>query len=395
MKKLIIAVFIIIMTFTVTSCKSTTGGSTATPSAESNAPTTATAEATASSAGTSPASTEEASASSSADIKTIKLSGKIGDTSIQMSIQIQDGKVAGSYYYDKDKKEIKLDGKIEENRMMIINQYGDDGKAAGKFDGWYSPGVSIKGSWTDAATDVVQDFYLKVINGIPAGAIWAGEWKRMDTDRFNSATLIIFNETKTSFDFQMDAYSGAHTGFINGTAAIDGSLGYFSDTSTGAIMSFVLKSGIIDLTANTAANGQAGAGVEFDGKYTKAALAADTLLSLGYVKNAQQDNAFRTMVGTDYELFLDTADVSAAGIDQDNLGATVTMWWVPGLTGTNESIMMLMPNNKLCAGIIDTERNTIKVYTNASNINSVPATIRTWANSYPALPFEFLNTSKK
>jgi hypothetical protein len=379
------------MAFAGASCKvmtSGTSGSSAKPSPEaSTTPSAATAEAT-----TSPQETAATPSKETADENVIKLQGTIGNIPVHMTIVITDGKITGSYYDDKVKQEIKLDGTIEENRMISLKEYDKNGVAA-TFDGWYVPGIRITGVWTIDKTKETFDFALDVIGGIPANALWSGEWKRMDTGRFSSATLVIFNELDSSFDFQIDAFNGANMGFINGTATYDGKSAYYQNNSTGEKVTFTMEGKIIELSANYTANGNAGAGVTYDGKYTKGDLPEDTLLSMGYVSDEAQDNAFKAMVGKDYDLFLNTANIHEDGEDMDNLDATVTMWWVHGFGGSNESIVMYLPDGKLCAAVIDADHQSINVYTNASYITEVPETIKAWARSFPDLTIALYNNT--
>ncbi len=224
---------------------------------------------------------------------------------------------------------------------------------------------------------------------------------------FESGTLVIFNETKNGFEFQMDAYSGGHMGFIDGTAVINGSEALYKDTGDdgdyppGAEITFILKDGMIALAANEAANGHAGSGVYFGGQYTKNALPKATLLTQGYVSNEAEDDAFRAMVGDDYELFLNTAHLGYEEEDLDGYDARVYRWSVRGLAGYFESIVMFLPDGQLCAAVLDPDNNTFIVYTDAGNMDSVPRTVLAWIADIQEMlgltadmPVEFYNTEK-
>jgi hypothetical protein len=329
------------------------------------------------------------------------LEGTIGDIPVHMSLHISDGIVTGSYYYDKVGKELKLEGTAEADRMFYIDEYDENGERTGKFDGWYTHSIRMTGSWTNTKTNDILDFNLKVIGGIPANAIWSGEWKRMDTGRFGSATLVIFNETKSGFEFQMDAFAGAHMGMIDGTAVIDGTTAHFKDTDTTAELVFSLKNDLIDVQSKGEITYYAGANVVFDGRYTQKELPDDTLLNMGYVPDEAHDDAMRTMTGEDYELFLDTAQIREDREDIDGLGAEVFNWWVFGFSGSNESIVMFLPDGRLCAAVIDPKLTEFKVYTNAEYITAIPETIWAWIADIQEklgltadLPVEFHNANK-
>lgn len=123
----------------------------------------------------------------------IQMEGAINNSlKVHMNIQINDGKVQGSYYYDNYKTDIQLKGDIEANRMITLKEYSKDGTVTGTFEGWYVPGIRIEGSWINEKTKVALIFELKILNGIDENAKWAGEWKRMNSGQFSTANLIAF-----------------------------------------------------------------------------------------------------------------------------------------------------------------------------------------------------------
>ena len=385
MKKRLVILMVFLLVILLVSCSKTTGN-------QGNTETTNGTDTTDSAAETSEGNQADPTASS--DV--IELEGTMdGDINIHMTIRINDGQVAGSYYYDDYQTKIPLSGNVEANGMITMNEYGDDGTVTGTFDGWYVPGIRISGNWTNQKTNDVTPFELKILNGISDNAVWSGEWKRVNGGLFNSADLVMFNESSESFDFQINAFYGGHTGFIGGTADIEGGTAHYLDEETGAELSFILEDTIIQLEANDAANALAGAGVVFEGAYTKDELSDDiTLLSVGYVSSEEQENQFQKMTGQDSELFLYTAQIRTETDDLDGYGAEVYTWWVIGLAGCNESIVMFLPDGHLCAGVIDCANNEIKVYTDASYIQDVPETIEVWSEGVPDFPMEFINTSK-
>lgn len=404
MKRLFIITFVIIIVLALNGCgNSAIGSSGATEEAAENTGEMAENEATQEvspqeSGGDS--NSGEAEALPADEAGAIRLEGTIGgNMNIHMNIRIEDGLVEGSYYYDKIKSNITLKGTIEENRMITIDEYDVKGNINGTFDGWYVPGVRINGSWSKPGTDEQLAFELTVIDGIPDDAVWAGEWTRLGSGRFGSSTLVIFNETSDGFDFQMDAYDGHHLGpvsmgFLSGSARIQGSAAaYYEDRETGVQLVFILKNGLIELTANNAANAQAGAGVTFGGDYTREKI-KETLLSAGYVDSEESQKTFEELVGRDVELFLDTAQVADNPMDMDGYGARVYHWWVFGLEGSKESVVMFLPDRKICAAVIDPENNKILVYTNADFIDKVPKTIQEWIDGLEITNVIFINSSK-
>jgi hypothetical protein len=389
MKRFVILILIIILALTGVSCRGTAGTDmNITPEASPSVH-----EPSDDSAG--------AAEGEAGDKNVIMLRGTIGELPVHMSLTISDGIVTGSYYYDRVGKELKLEGSTEADRMIYLDEYDENGELTGKFDGWYTRGIRITGSWTNAKTDAKLDFNLSIIGGIPANAVWAGEWHRMDTGCFDSATLAIFNETNSSFEFQLDAFSGSHMGFVDGKALIDGKTAIFKDKDTSAELTFSLAGGLLEVVSGGDISYYAGMGVAFDGSYTKEALPEETLLAQGYLGSEEQEDAFRAMTGKDYELFLNTAQLGYEEEDRDGFGAQVYRWTVRGLSGYAESIVMQLPDGGLCAAVLDPEKNNFIVYTNEDIIVSPPRTILAWiADIQEAmgltgdLPVEFCNTNE-
>lgn len=395
MKKYLMILVILTLTLLAVSCKSSSnnGSSSEEPSAQSASPSASVESASPES--TSTVSTPTSSPDeSTADKNTIKLEGTIGDIPVHMSMTINDGIITGMYSYDKVGQDIRLEGTIEVNRMLAMKEYDSNSTITGTFDGWYTPGIDITGVWTNAKTNKTLNFNLNVIDGIPQDAVWSGDWNRLHAGLYNTANLVIFNETKTGFDFQIDAFSGANMGFVGGYAAIDGTSAHFKDKDTSAELLFGLKDGLVNVISSGDISYYAGAGVGFDGNYTKDKLPEFTLLTEGYLSSKAQEDAFKAMVGADYELFLDTANISAEDQDLDGFGAQVYRWWVRGIALSNASIVMFLPDGTLCAGVIDPENNIIKVYTNAKDITAVPKTIQAWADGFSDMPVKFYESIK-
>lgn len=101
------------------------------------------------------------------------------------------------------------------------------------------------------------------------------------------------------------------------------------------------------------------------------------------------------LVGKDSELLLNTAQFCSKEEDVDGFGAIVEKHWVRGMGSQNESIIMFLPDNKLCLAVIDPSNNTVKVYTNAKYVQKVPKTIDKWREVFKDFKVEFNNKSIK
>ena len=68
---------------------------------------------------------------------------------IQMSIYKQDKEIVGTYFYEKQRKEIKLKGKSDE-KDIILYEYDAAGKNTGIFMGTMKTVDKIEGKWISA-----------------------------------------------------------------------------------------------------------------------------------------------------------------------------------------------------------------------------------------------------
>jgi hypothetical protein len=80
--------------------------------------------------------------------------GKIGEKlGIEMKITCQDQKIAGTYFYNSQKINIKLEGAVIKNEL-IINEYTPKGEKTGTFTGQMSEDgsevIGLNGKWTSA-----------------------------------------------------------------------------------------------------------------------------------------------------------------------------------------------------------------------------------------------------
>ncbi|NPV92382.1 MAG: hypothetical protein HPY50_16580 [Firmicutes bacterium] len=381
MKKAVIAVVLSVLVVTGASCGGMNENPGETQHGTNTAPPTV-----------QPGGAESGLDSKPADKDRIELEGTIGkDLQVHMSIRIKDGQVDGSYYYDRYQESIPLKGSIDANRMVTIKEYEPGGAVNGTFYGWYAPGVRLAGDWTNEKTKAGYPFKLRVLNRTDKNAVWSGEWYRLNSGRFDSGSLVVFNEDSGGFEFRLEAFSGANNGSIDGKAEIAGNRARFRDAETGASMSLVLDKGLITVEADEKINQyHAGAGVAFDGEYKKGERQPDTVLSLGMVETGEQEAEFKRLVGEDVDLFIDTAQRMVDEEDLDGYGARVKSYWVRGVGLSNQSIIMLLPGTRFCAAVIDPENDRVKVYTNADYIDKVPRTIEKWRENFKEYRVEFI-----
>lgn len=85
---------------------------------------------------------------------------------IQMSIYPLAKDIVGTYFYEKQRKEIKLQGKAGSNKMVLY-EYDDTGKNTGVFQGTMNTVDKISGTWTSADNKKSYDFTLSLKSSLP------------------------------------------------------------------------------------------------------------------------------------------------------------------------------------------------------------------------------------
>lgn len=81
--------------------------------------------------------------------------------SIQMSIYPLEKEIVGTYFYEKQKKEIKLQGKAGE-KSILLYEYDETGKNTGVFQGRMNTRERIEGKWISADGKSVYPFTLSL-----------------------------------------------------------------------------------------------------------------------------------------------------------------------------------------------------------------------------------------
>ncbi|MBU3176539.1 hypothetical protein KPL47_09145 [Clostridium estertheticum] len=86
---------------------------------------------------------------------------------IQMSIYKQNKEIVGTYFYEKQKKEIKLKGKSDE-KDIILYEYDATGKNTGIFTGTMKTVDKIEGKWVSSDNKTSYPFTLTLKSNIAA-----------------------------------------------------------------------------------------------------------------------------------------------------------------------------------------------------------------------------------
>ncbi len=258
-----------------------------------------------------------------------------------MRLEIVGSQVTGSYYYERHKVPIALGGTLDEHRQLKLEEQSADGRVTGTFSGHFVSDNRVEGTWVtgngtkafsfvlDRAGDNDSQPALKPSAAVSAGG-WSGTWTREDKRGFDGANVTIKEVTGQSFDFDILASSGGHTGEIEGQASINGEKARFAEkTASGGgathecIVDFVLRSKAIEISTNGGCEGYGGMGVVYDGSYLrgKPQAAELTLTGLDDMWTAENDRVFVQLTGKDYKKFADTCQSITAIEDLDDFGA--------------------------------------------------------------------------
>lgn len=110
---------------------------------------------------------------------------------IQMSIYPLPDEIVGSYFYEKQGKEIKLKGKADE-KDIILYEYDESGKNTGIFKGTIDTVDKIEGNWISGDGKISYPFSLSLKSILPGSeygkryAVAVGKISDEDVEKFAS-----------------------------------------------------------------------------------------------------------------------------------------------------------------------------------------------------------------
>jgi hypothetical protein len=227
---------------------------------------------------------------------------------------------------------------------------------------------------------------------VPTVNDWVGVW--IVPSRFTGSTLTVKKASAGKFQFDIEASNGANTGAISGFAVIKSAKAYFDDREQtgeatdkqGCRLIFTHKGAFIDVEQTNECQHYAGNAVYFSGEYYKDSrkIEKDNLVTLEVFPDAALDGKFKSLVGKDYEKFLESFHIISEETDLDAFGAKVFAACVRGICPFNAGIIMYDKTGNLWAAVIypgDSERMFIDYYSNARKwTDKMPKTIEAWAN---------------
>jgi hypothetical protein len=220
-------------------------------------------------------------------------------------------------------------------------------------------------------------------------SVWRGVWSV--PSRFTPSSLTIKPVSAASFGFEIEAMNGANMGEVSGVAKIVGNKAYFDDRQAknkderyGCKLTFTHRGAFIDVEMNDKCRSYAGSGVYFTNKYYKGKqkVREDNFVVLEVFPDMALDRKFKTLVGADYEKFLDSFHQIYPEEDSDSFGAKVFSACVRGICPYTAGIIMYDKRGNLWAAVLDDsteDKIFARYYTNVSGwTEKLPVTIEKW-----------------
>lgn len=212
------------------------------------------------------------------------MSGQLTATLIFICSIVEAGKVSGSYYYDSVKQAIVLKGEAD-GPQLRMEELDANGQKTATFYGVFVSPDRIEGVWTvynparegqfRGVWSKIYPFYLQAGGGtalkqdlIGYKEAWEGTWRRPISTGSTFGEITISFTTDSSFWFELFQFSGANSRQLRRMAVIEGDEAVFRD-GRGGEMRFTRKDGQIVLKTNEGMSRYLGAGVVFDGEFTR------------------------------------------------------------------------------------------------------------------------------
>jgi hypothetical protein len=184
---------------------------------------------------------------------------------IHMTLEFSSNSIKGTYFYDKQKKDIELKGNLNEKNILL--EEFSNGAKTGVFAGIIEEGIKFSGKWSTPDGKKVLPFLLEEISNDLKGNEISGNYT--DGDNFIDILLIDGNKIK----FQGEAFwQGAvegniHIGEVMGIVDLKDGKALYKDEN-GNTLTIILNKNGLTLTENPIGS-FGGANVTFDGNYKK------------------------------------------------------------------------------------------------------------------------------
>lgn len=218
---------------------------------------------------------------------------------------------------------------------------------------------------------------------------WEGLWWNRSAPHLSGDTIQFSNNTEWNVTLNIRAWAGRNQDTFWAEARKQYGMALVKkirNTSACQLLLIPEKGGTLHVYSNAERGCQLSlpVGAWLDGNYEEAdhdPRTTPTLVSLGIFKDTALDEAFRNLTGSDYQNFVDTANVYVPGDDLDNIGARVISMWVQGAANTMTAIIMYTPKGDIWAARINPGPNgpELHYYSTAGNdLHTMPRTLASW-----------------
>lgn len=219
---------------------------------------------------------------------------------------------------------------------------------------------------------------------------WSGVWSY--PSRYTPSTLTVKVVSAAKIKFDINALNGANVGEISGMAKVRGNKAYFDDREStaedsekkGCRLLFINQGKSVTVKQSDECSYYGGNGVYFAGDYAKGKpkATADNFVKREVFPNPELDRKFKTLVGKDYEKFLDSFHLISEDEDLDALEVKVFSACVRGICPSMAGIIMFDAKGNIWAAVINDEnqeKTSVHYYTNvAAWTDKLPKTIDAW-----------------
>ncbi|MFP2238825.1 lysozyme inhibitor LprI family protein [Pseudescherichia vulneris] len=219
---------------------------------------------------------------------------------------------------------------------------------------------------------------------------WDGKWWNMRAPNMSGGVIQFSRNAQWSVTLDIRAWAGlnkdeftAEARRVYGMLVVDKVV----DTSNCKLLLIPKNDGSLQVYSNSdwGCRLSMPTGVFLDGAYKLSESdprPKATLLSLGIFPDSVMDDKFRSLVGEDYQNFVNSANVYIYQNDIDNIGARVLSMWVLGAANSRTAIIMYTPKGEIWAGRISPVKGGGLEFhyfsTDGSDPRKMPRTLVAW-----------------
>lgn len=215
-------------------------------------------------------------------------------------------------------------------------------------------------------------------------AWWSGPWTAEGAGPAEEYH-VHFQPEGNRLRFQLQAFSGAHTGAMEGLASLQGEVARYEEPAvTGegqARLLFQRVGETIQLSAENT-SGYGGMGISFDGRIFHRGPAPDQnfFLSRGPRPLLTEDEEvkLRQMTTLDYPLFVTNLHLaSVSTLDTPEFRGKQVDGFVRGMANTCAAIILVDEQGRMAAAVTDPASDEIRLYSEWPG-DSIPAVMQSW-----------------